>query len=95
MNHADHDITGLSDISRQALAFYDERLRHDLEPDQIGKGIAIHPATGDYEVAANPTVACHALRVKHPEGGLVTFRICLTPEPGLAARLMGSEGKPA
>ena len=87
----------LSDITLRALILYRETLQAELEPEQIGRGLAIHPASGDYLVAETPTHAGHAMRLRHPEGGTVTLRIGLLPDPALLTRL-GSEhsreGKP-
>lgn len=65
----------LSDVTQRALAFYRENLQTKLEPEQVGRGLAIHPDSGDYVVADTPTHAGHAMRARHPEGGTVTFRI--------------------
>jgi hypothetical protein len=72
-----------SEITLRALALYRERLQAELEPEQIGRGLAIHPDSGDYLVADTPTHAGHAMRVRHPEGGTVTLRIGLQPDDTL------------
>ena len=77
----------LSEITARALALYQDRLRAELEPEQIGRGLAIHPDSGDYLVADTPTHAGHAMRVRHPEGGTVTLRIGLQPDYSLLSRL--------
>lgn len=65
----------LSDMTQRALAFYREKLQAELEPAQTGRGLAIHPDSGDYLVADTPTHAGHAMRLRHSEGGTVTLRI--------------------
>jgi len=77
----------LSEVTLRALAFYRETLQAQLEPEQVGRGLAIHPDSGDYLVADTPTHAGHAMRVRHPEGGTVTLRIGLLPDHALLARL--------
>ena len=77
----------LSDITLRALALYRERLQAELEPEQTGRGLAIHPDSGDYLVADTPTHAGHAMRVRHPEGGTVTLRIGLPPDYAILSRL--------
>ncbi len=77
----------LSEVTQRALAFYRENLQTKLEPDQVGRGLAIHPDSGDYLVADTPTHAGHAMRARHPEGGTVTLRIGLLPDHALLARL--------
>ena len=77
----------LSEVTQRALAFYQEILQAELEPEQIARGLAIHPDSGDYLVADTPTHAGHAMRLRHPEGGTVTLRIGLLPDHALPARL--------
>lgn len=77
----------LSEVTSRALTFYRETLQAELEPEQVGRGLAIHPDSGDYLVADTPTHAGYAMRVRHPEGGTVTLRIGLLPDPALLARL--------
>ncbi len=76
----------LSEITVRALALYRD-LQAELEPEQVGRGLAIHPDSGDYLVADTPTHAGHAMRVRHPEGGTVTLRIGLLPDYALLGRL--------
>ena len=78
----------LSELSQRALAFYRKNLRDVLEPAEEGKGIAIHPDTGDYLVAATPTHASRAMRLRHPVGSYVTMRIGPSPDFALAARII-------
>lgn len=77
----------LSDMTARAMALYDEKLQAELEPEQIGRGLAIHLESGDYLVADTPTHAGHAMRRLHPEGGTVTLRIGLRPDHALLARI--------
>ncbi len=78
----------MSEVVRSALAFYDETLKAILEPDQNGKGLAIHPASGDYLTAANPTYASREMRKRHPEGGYMTMRVGPAPDYALAGRIL-------
>jgi hypothetical protein len=73
------------------LALYQGKLKALLEPEHDGRGVAIHPDSGDYAVAATPTQAGHVLRERHPEGGTVTLRIGLKPDHQLAARLLAGQ----
>lgn len=77
----------LSDMTVRAMALYYEKLQAELEPEQIGRGLAIHPGSGDYLVADAPTHAGHAMRRLHPEGGTVTLRVGLRPDHALLARI--------
>ena len=67
----------LSEVTLRALALYRDTLQAELEPEQVGRGVAVHPDSGDYIIADTPTHAGHAMRVRHPEGGTVTLRIGL------------------
>lgn len=77
----------LSEVTLRALALYRETLQAKLEPEQVGRGLAIHPDSGDYLVADTPTHAGHAMRERHPEGGTVTLRIGLLPDYAVLSRL--------
>ncbi len=80
--------SNLSELSQRALTFYRENLRDVLEPAEEGKGIAIHPDSGDYLVAQTPTHANRAMRLRHPAGSYVTMRIGPSPDYALAARIL-------
>jgi len=77
----------LSEITLRAMTLYYEKLQAELEPAQTGRGLAIHPESGDYLVADTPTHAGHAMRQRHPEGGTVTLKIGLKPDHALLARI--------
>lgn len=77
----------LSDITLRALAFYQKRLQSQLEPEQIGLDLAIHPESSDYLVADTPTHAGHAMRQRHPEGVSVTLRVGRKPDHVLLTRI--------
>lgn len=79
---------GRSELAERALAFYKDTLQARLEPEHDGKGLAIHPDSGDYAIAPTPTHASRALWQRHPEGGIVTMRIGPTPDFALAARIL-------
>lgn len=80
--------SSLSELSRRALDFYRDNLRDVLESAEEGKGIAIHPDTGDYIVAETPTHASRAMRLRHPAWSYVTMRIGPSPDYALAARII-------
>jgi hypothetical protein len=83
----------LSEESKRAFAFYEERLKPTLEPQNNGKAIAIHPDSGDYALGDTTGDAMRALLPRHPEGGMVIFRVG-PPTPAEfrhAARLLGTQ----
>jgi hypothetical protein len=89
----DGGLQELSEESKRAFAFYEERLKPTLEPQNNGKAIAIHPDSGDYALGDTTGDALRALLPKHPEGGMVLFRIG-PPTPGEfrhASRLLGDQ----
>jgi hypothetical protein len=82
------DTGDLSEISRRAYSLYEEKIKALVEPEQTGRGIAIHPKSGEYVVADTPTKAGHTMRQKHPQGEFVTLRIGAIPDYSLIARLL-------
>lgn len=83
--------SSLSDLSERALTLYKNLLRDKLEPSEEGKGIAIHPDSGDYVVAQNPTYASRAMRLSNPSGSFVTMRIGPSPDFALASRILAGQ----
>jgi hypothetical protein len=81
----------MSEVVRRALGLYDEKLKALLEPDQSGKGLAIHPDSGDYLTAANPTYASREMRKRHPEGGYMTMHVGPAPDYALAGRILAGK----
>jgi hypothetical protein len=66
----------LSPLAQKGCELYESRLRALLEPGHSGKAVAIHVATGDYEVARTHSQAARALLERHPpDGGIVTLTI--------------------
>ena len=66
----------LMDFEKKALAIYEHRLKDRLLATDLGKAIAIHPGSGDYEIANTRSAASRALLRRH-EGDrqIVTLRI--------------------
>lgn len=64
----------LSDTGQRAKLIY-ERLRAVLEPQNIGKAVAIHVDSEDYAVADSHSAARRDLESSHPEGAIVTFTL--------------------
>jgi hypothetical protein len=82
---------GFSELTRRALALYEEKLRAALEAEHSGRGLAIHPDSGDYIVAATPTHAGKAMLQRHPDSEFLTMRIGTTPEYQLSARILAGQ----
>jgi hypothetical protein len=78
----------LDERSQKALSIYEERIKSLVEPEHRGRGIAILPETGDYEIGKNPFLAGRALRQRHPGAQVVTFKIGLEPDYALTARYL-------
>src|SRR5262249_43098111 len=62
----------LEKLADRGEAIYNERLRAILEPRHNGQTVAIHLDTGDLEVGKNSPSAWKALRVRRPEGMVMT-----------------------
>ena len=67
----------LSDVTLHVMTLYYEKLQTELEPEQTERGLATHPASGDYFVADTPTHAGHAMRRRYSKDSTVTLRIGL------------------
>ena len=65
-----------SDLATRAHAIYDAQLRHQLEPHENGRYLALEVETGDYEIADRFRDASKKLRERHPLPALFfTFRV--------------------
>jgi hypothetical protein len=82
------ELPELDERSKKGLAIYDEQLKPLLEPVQNGKGIAIHPESGDHEVGKTPFLAARALRQRHPGEQVAMFKIGLEPDHAMTARYL-------
>jgi hypothetical protein len=63
------------EIVRRGIEIYDQRLKPLLEPEHVGKFIAIAVEDGDYEIAETSLDADLALRQRHPDAVLYINRI--------------------
>jgi|GEM_PF-3286408 hypothetical protein len=81
------ELIELDERSRTALAIYENSLKAAIEAKHMGKGIAIDPETGDYEIGNTPFSAARRLRERHPKKIVIQFRIGLVPNPARALRL--------
>jgi len=84
----DIDAEDRSELGERALAFYKNTLKAKLEPEHDGKGIAIHPDSGEYVLGATPTHASREMWKRHPEGRFISMRIGPTPDYALAGRIL-------
>jgi hypothetical protein len=60
---------------RQALDFYEIRLKPILEPHRNGEQVVVHMEDGDYEVAPTMAEADARLRVRHPQAVFVVMEV--------------------
>lgn len=84
----DTDENNRAELGERALAFYKNTLQAKLEPEHDGRGIAIHPDSGEYLIAATPTHASREMWKRHPEGRFISMRIGPTPDYALAGRIL-------
>jgi predicted DNA-binding antitoxin AbrB/MazE fold protein len=81
---------GADALSVAAWGFYEENLKQSLEPAHNGQVVAIHPESGDYEVAASSPRAWKALRKRQPDGQVIVLDIGVVSDHNpLAARNNG------
>lgn len=78
-------------LSAKGSAIYDQTLKAILEPQYNGQEVAIHLETGDYAVAKNSPDARRALRVRRPEGLIMTTNIGPAKMDGMTLRMLGSQ----
>ena len=62
-----------------ANKIYDEKLKSLLEPEHLGKIIAIHVETGDYFFGHTVLEACGKGREQHPDAVFVCRRVGKAP----------------
>lgn len=84
----------LERLSAQGRAIYDEKLKTILEPHYNGQIVAIHPDSGDYEVARNSPHARKALRTRRPEGSIITTNIGPARMDSLTLRMIAGQWTP-
>lgn len=64
------------EVAEKGLAIYANRLKALLEPDHIGKAVAIHVDTGDYALGRSHTDALQGLLTRHePDGRIAMLTI--------------------
>jgi hypothetical protein len=86
---ADEQAQRLDRAADAAEVIYEERLKALLEPEHLGKMVAIHPDSGDHAVGRNSPEAQQALRRRQPSGLVVIMSIGPDrPHPALD-RLLG------
>ena len=56
----------LSEAARLGLAYYDEKLKDILEPEQHGRAIALHVDTKEYVIADTLAEARREMRKRYP-----------------------------
>ncbi|MBV9850983.1 MAG: hypothetical protein JO250_15030 [Armatimonadetes bacterium] len=81
----------LDRLSNRGRAIYDDTLKAILEPQFNGQIVAIHPDSGDYEVARNSPHARKALRARRPEGIIITTNIGPARVDSLTLRMIAGQ----
>jgi hypothetical protein len=70
------DHNGPSQIGEIAQQFYETNLKGKLEAEFLGKAVAIHVDSGDYEVGETHRVAARKILGRHQKDGrIVTLTI--------------------
>jgi len=69
-----------NELVSAAWRIYNDRLRSILEPEHLGRKVAIHPDSGDFEVASSSPAARRALRKRHPAGLFVVIHVGVVPD---------------
>lgn len=63
------------EIARRGREIYEQRLRQELEPDNIGKFLVIDIETGEYEIDEDDLAASMRAYHKKPDGARYGMRI--------------------
>lgn len=80
--------------TQRSLTLYEARLAPLLEPAQNGLVAAIHPDTEDYAVAGSAAAARRTLRLRQPQGFILTRTIGPETRQGLVRRIFTSPSEP-
>lgn len=83
----------LRKIGEETNALYEREIRPKVEPAEIGRKIAIHLETGDYTLGGTDKEARRALRLRHPDGFVMTRIVGENETDGLATRMVNRQGK--
>lgn len=63
------------EIADRGNALYEQQVRAQVEPAEVGKFLVIDIETGDYEVDAKELAAFHRAKAKRPDAPLYLIRI--------------------
>ena len=63
------------DLVERGQAFYDEKLKEELEPEHTGRYVAIEPESGRYFLADTGTDALKAALAAIPDGHFYLARV--------------------
>ena len=81
----------MDQLSVRGWAIYQEKIETAFEPQENGKVMAIHIASGEFEVAKNSALASKAIRSRRPDGLLMVTDMGPARIDGLALHIMGSQ----
>ena len=73
--NASHKLAGDDNIVERGTRIYDDRLRHLLEPQHIGKYVVIDVETGEYELDEDHLVASDRAEAKRSGAPLYATRV--------------------
>jgi hypothetical protein len=63
------------EIARRANVLYQEQIRAQVEPEQLGKFLALDITTGAYEIDSDELRALDRARTKNPNAVLYLLRV--------------------
>jgi hypothetical protein len=63
------------EFARRGTALYEERIRSQVEPSEIGRIVAIDIEMGDFAVANDVARACKMLMARNPDAQIWTVRV--------------------
>jgi hypothetical protein len=63
------------EIATRGKAIYDQQIRAQVEPGQIGKFLIIDIETGDYDLDEDEFAASQRAHTRHPDGAFFGLRV--------------------
>ncbi|MBM4039502.1 MAG: hypothetical protein FJ290_13400 [Planctomycetes bacterium] len=63
------------ELVARGRAYYDKHLRARVEPEHVGKFLALDVESGDYEVDEDELAAIHRAEARHPNSLFYVMRV--------------------
>jgi hypothetical protein len=81
------------EVARRGQELYERKIRHKVEPEQIGRFLVVDIESGDYEVADDDLSASDRMLARRPEARLYGLRVGRDYAYRLGGRAWDSPGE--